>query len=59
MKHAWTVVEHTGEKVTLVREGEILEIPLPDTPARRKFFMEIQVDQLITDSIIRLLFGRE
>jgi len=59
MKYAWTVVEHTGEQITLVREGELLQIPLPDVPVLRKYFMEIRIDQLITDGMLRLLSGRK
>ena len=45
MKYAWTVVEHAGEQMTVVREGEMLEIPRPAEPSLRKVFKKIQVDE--------------
>jgi len=59
MKHTWTVIEHTGEQITVAREGEMLEIPRPDEPAVRKVFMEIQVDESLADGIVRMLSGRK
>jgi len=58
MKYAWIVVEHTGEQITVVREGEMLEIPRPAEPSLRKVFGEIQVDESLADGIVWMLSGR-
>jgi hypothetical protein len=58
MKYAWTVVEHTGEQMTLVRGGEMLEIPRPVESSLRKVFMEIKVDESLADGIVWMLSGK-
>jgi hypothetical protein len=55
MRYAWTVVEHTGEQITVARESEMLEIPRPNEPALRKVLMEIQVDESFADGIVSML----
>jgi hypothetical protein len=57
MKYAWTVVEHTGEQMTVVREAVTLQIPRPAESSLRKVFMEIKVDESLADGIVWMLSG--
>ena len=58
MKYAWTVVEHTGGQMTVVRGGEMPEIPRPVESSLRKVFMEIKVDESLADGIVWMLSGK-
>jgi hypothetical protein len=58
MRRLWKVDKHTGNAVELERDGEFLEIELPNEPGSRLIFLTLREGQIVHDEMIQILMSR-
>jgi hypothetical protein len=59
MAKAWTVVQHTGNRMDLEQGFEKLEVRCPKEPIAKKIFMDIQPGRSVDEGTLRLLTGNK
>ncbi len=57
MAQSWRVERHNGYLVELERDGEVLEIELPDETGARLNFTTLCAGQVVADDMVRSLIG--